>query len=160
MTANRDFFVALFFLVLCGVMFVSTFQLPEPMFGQMSSALWPRTILIPLALLSFVLLIRSQRGDEADEGPRRGFREWLAYYRNPIICFALFFLFLASMPVLGMLLGGLLYVFLTLSVLGGWGPRRLALHAAITFIFVVGMWAVFTQLLGVFLPEGTILRVY
>ena len=62
------------------------------------------------------------------------------------------------MPVLGMLLGGLAYVFLTLSVLGGWEPRRLILHAAISLLFVVGMWAIFTQALGVFLPEGIILR--
>ncbi|MEX3007471.1 tripartite tricarboxylate transporter TctB family protein [Hoeflea sp. TYP-13] len=159
MSLNRDFFVALFFLVLSGVMFVATFQLPPPMFGQMSSALWPRTILIPLAILSFVLLIISQR-QSADKEPRRSLREWLVYYKNPILCFGLFFLFLVTMPVLGMLIGGLAYVFLTLSVLGGWSPRKLGLHAVITAIFVVGMWAVFTQLLGVFLPEGTLLRVF
>ncbi|MCP4317549.1 MAG: tripartite tricarboxylate transporter TctB family protein [Hyphomicrobiales bacterium] len=160
MSFNRDFFVALFFLVLSGVMFLATFQLPEPMFGQMSSAVWPRTILIPLAILSFVLLIISQRQSADDEEPRRGFGEWLTYYKNPLLCFGLFFLFLVTMPVLGMLLGGLAYVFLTLSVLGGWAPRQIGLHAVITAVFVIGMWAIFTQLLGVFLPEGTILRVF
>ena len=30
------------------------------------------------------------------------------------------------------MLGGLAYVFLTLSVLGGWSPRKLGLHAIIT----------------------------
>jgi hypothetical protein len=160
MSLNRDSIVALFFLVLSGVMFVATFQLPEPMFGQMSAALWPRTIVIPLALLSFVLLIQSQRDKHSATEKRRSMREWLIFYKNPIICFSLFFLFLVSMPVLGMLIGGLLYVFLTLSVLGGWAPRQLVLHAIISAVFVIGMWAVFTQLLGVFLPEGTVLRVY
>ncbi|WP_136659257.1 tripartite tricarboxylate transporter TctB family protein [Nitratireductor sp. XY-223] len=159
MSLNRDFFVALFFLILSGVMFVATFQLPPPMFGQMSPALWPRIILVPLALLAFVLLISSQRG-EAEEQPRRSLGEWFGYYRNPIVCFALFFLFLVTMPVLGMLIGGLAYVFLTLSVLGGWKPRQLLLHAVITAVFVVGMWAIFTLLLGVFLPEGALLRVF
>lgn len=160
MSFNRDFFVALFFLVLSGVMFVATFQLPPPMFGQMTPALWPRTILIPLAILSFVLLVISQRNSARDEAPRRSFGEWLTYYKNPLWCFTLFFLFLITMPVLGMLIGGLAYVFLTLSVLGGWAPRQLGLHAVIAGIFVIGMWAIFTQLLGVFLPEGTILRVF
>ena len=160
MSFNRDFFVALFFLVLSGVMFVATFQLPPPMFGQMSPAVWPRTILIPLAMLSLVLLLVSQR-QPADEGKAwRGFGDWLRYYKNPLLCFGLFFLFLVTMPVLGMLLGGLAYVFLTLSVLGGWSPRQLGLHALITAVFVIGMWVIFTQLLGVFLPEGTLLRVF
>lgn len=160
MSFNRDFFVALFFLVLSGVMFAVTFQLPTPMFGQMSPAVWPRVILVPLALLSLVLLLTSQRQPVDETQVRRSFGEWLAYYKNPLLCFGLFFLFLLTMPVLGMLLGGLAYVFLTLSVLGGWEPRKLGLHAIITAVFVIGMWAIFTLLLGVFLPEGTLLRVF
>ncbi len=160
MSFNRDFFVALFFLVLSGVMFVATFQLPPPMFGQMSPAVWTRTILIPLAILSLVLLLVSQRQPADEHRAWRGFADWLRYYKNPLLCFGLFFLFLVTMPVLGMLLGGLAYVFLTLSVLGGWSPRKMGLHAIITAVFVIGMWVIFTQLLGVFLPEGTLLRVF
>ena len=161
MSLNRDALVAVFFLFLCGSMFIATLSLPEAMFNQMSPALWPRIILVPLALLSAVLLVKSQRspaGAKTAERPRFG--DWLRSYRNPILCFVLFFLFLATMPVLGMLLGGLLYVFLTLSVLGGWRAKQLVLHAAISAFFVIGMWAVFTLMLGVFLPEGIILRVH
>jgi len=161
MSLNRDALVAVFFLLLCGVMFVATTQLPPPMFGQMSPALWPRIILVPLALLSALLLFRSQRQvTGSDPAKRFSFAEWFEHNKNPIICFALFFLFLILMPITGMLLGGLAYVFLTLNVLGGWQPRKLALHAAISLFFVIGMWAIFTQLLGVLLPEGELLRVY
>ncbi|CTQ55582.1 Tripartite tricarboxylate transporter TctB family protein [Roseibium album] len=158
MTLNRDAFVAVFFLLLCAVMFVASMDLPPPMFGQLSSALWPRLILVPLALLSAALLYQSQRAPQKTE--RKTVGQWLEFNRNPFICFALFFLFLVTMPIAGMLLGGLAYVFLTLNVLGGWKPRQLALHAMISAVSVVSMWAVFTQLLGVLLPEGEILRVY
>ncbi|MBO6894820.1 MAG: tripartite tricarboxylate transporter TctB family protein [Roseibium sp.] len=158
MSLNRDAFVAVFFLLLCAVMFVASFDLPPPMFGQMSPALWPRIILVPLALLSVLLLFQSQRNPADNE--KTSFSDWIEFNKRPFVCFVLFFLFLVTMPVAGMLLGGLAYVFLTLSVLGGWKPRQLGLHAVISAVFVIGMWAVFTQALGVLLPEGEILRVY
>jgi hypothetical protein len=126
----------------------------------MPATLWPRMIIAPLALLSLILLARAQLAESDENAARTSLSEWFAYYRNPIICFVLFFLFLVSMPILGMLIGGLLYVFLTLSVLGGWSPQLMLRHGLITIFFVVGMWAIFTQLLGVFLPEGILLRVY
>ncbi|MEP3046440.1 MAG: tripartite tricarboxylate transporter TctB family protein [Roseibium sp.] len=161
MSLNRDALVAVFFLLLCAVMFIASMNLPEAMFGQMSPALWPRIILVPLTLLSALLLVQSQRVPvEEGAASKKTLAGWWEHNKNPIICFALFFLFLITMPIAGMLLGGLVYVFLTLCVLGGWEPRKLALHAAISLVFVVGMWAIFTQLLGVLLPEGEILRVY
>ncbi len=161
MSLNRDALVAVFFLLLCAVMYAATMDLPPPMFGQLAPSLWPRLIIIPLSLLSALLLIQSQLGAKAKEpAERKTFIQWLEYNKNPFICFALFFLFLITMPIAGMLLGGLAYVFLTLNVLGGWKPKQLTLHAAISLFFVIGMWAIFTQLLGVILPEGEILRVY
>ncbi|MEP6087214.1 MAG: tripartite tricarboxylate transporter TctB family protein, partial [Lentilitoribacter sp.] len=161
MSLNRDALIAVFLLLICAVMFVASMNLPAAMFGQMSPALWPRIILVPLTLLSALLLIKSQRMPieplAHSSEPTSG---WWEQNKIPIICFALFFLFLSTMPVAGMLLGGLLYVFLTLCVLGGWERRKLLLHAAISLVFVVGMWAIFTQLLGVLLPEGELLRVY
>lgn len=160
MKLNRDTATALCLLLICGVMLVNTFQMPAPMFNQLPATLWPRLILVPLAILSLLLLIRAQVAEGQDDGPGRSLSEWFAFYRNPIGCFALFFAFLASMPILGMLIGGLIYVFVTLCFLGGWQPKLLVQHALISVLCVVGMWAIFTQLLGVFLPEGILLRVY
>ncbi|WP_417844371.1 tripartite tricarboxylate transporter TctB family protein [Thalassospira sp.] len=161
MSLNRDSLIALFFLGLCAVMYTATLDLPPSMYGQMSPALWPRMILVPLALLSAVLLVRSLRAPPP-QTPKAPFSitALIAYYHRPILCFFIFFVFLVTMPLLGMLLGGIGYVFLTLNVLGGWKPRRLAIHAMIALIFVVGMWAIFTLLLDVYLPQGTLLRFY
>ncbi len=158
MRLNRDAFAAIALLFMCGVFFYATLDLRPPISGQLSSALWPRIILAPLAFLSFGLLIQSQRKANADAPHIGKLGQWLRDNINPIICFVLFFLFIFTMPIFGMLIGGLGYVFLTLCVLGGWERRRLFLHAAITSVFVVGMWALFTQGLGVFLPEGQIFR--
>ncbi|MEM6635566.1 MAG: tripartite tricarboxylate transporter TctB family protein [Pseudomonadota bacterium] len=157
MVINKDFFTALMFLVLCVGMYAATYQLPEPMFGQLASSTWPRLILVPLGLLSVVLLIQSQ-SQPAVARPGRSLLVWMSDNRRPFVCFLLFFLFLLSMPVLGMLLGGVAYVFLTLCVLGGWAPKQLALHGAIAVVMVVGMWAIFNLGLGVILPEGMLLR--
>ncbi len=159
MTLNRDFLTAVVFLLLTVGMYVATYSLPEPMFNQLASWTWPRTILVPLGLLSVVMLIQSQKSDQP-AATLGGFLAWAKENVNPFLCFGLFFLFLLTLPTLGMLLGGLAYVFLTLCVLGGWQPRQMAVHAGISIVFVTGMWAIFSFALGVVLPEGTILRVY
>ena len=160
MRLNRDTGIAIVSLIICGTLFITTFLMPPAMFNQMPATLWPRMILVPLALLSILLLVKAQLADIDESHKSRSLGEWFIYYKNPIVCFGLFFLFLVSMPILGMLLGGLLYVFITLSFLGGWSPKLLLKHGLITLFFVVVMWAIFTQLLGVFLPEGIFLRVY
>lgn len=160
MKFNRDTATALCLLLICGGLLVETFRMSPPMFGQMPATLWPRLILVPLSVLSLALLVRSQVTEGASDRPSRNLSEWFSYYFNPIVCFAFFFVFLLTMPFFGMLLGGLLYVFITLNFLGGWRPKQMLQHGAISIVFVVGMWAIFTQFLGVFLPEGILLRVY
>ena len=68
----------------------------------------------------------------------------------------MFFVYLALMPVLGMLIGGIGFVFILLGVLGGWQRQTLPLHAAVAVIAVGGMWSLFTYGLGVILPSGII----
>ena len=72
--------------------------------------------------------------------------------------FALFLVYLLTLPVLGMLLGGTAFVFLLLCALGGWHSRALAVHAIIAVVAVGGMWSLFTYGLGVILPQGEILE--
>lgn len=162
---NRDTVVAIALLVGCAVLAVASFDIREPDYGQLSPAAWPRVIVAVLTLLSVIYLLQSIRkgvsepasdeaGDEAGPGGIIGF---LAYWRNVFWCFALFFFYLLAMPYLGMLIGGLLFVFMLLNALGGWQPKQMALHAAIALVTVGGMWALFTFGLHVLLPPGEIL---
>ena len=155
---NRDVFVAVVLLLFCGVMFWGSFAIKHPDYGMLPPSAWPQVILSVLSLLSLAYLVRSiRRGPDAPDtypGEPRTLAGWLAYWRNPILCFVLFAGYLLLIPPLGMLIAGLLFVFALLSVLGGVGPRQLVLHAGVALVCVGGMWALFTYALHVILPTG------
>lgn len=159
MSINRDVIVGILLLILCAAFFSASFDIQKPLFGQMSSALWPRMILAPLAILSLVFTVKSAMLSGPVREKRGGMTGWLGYYKNPIVIFVLFALFLLTMPVLGMLIGGVLFVFLTLCFLGGWSPRDLAVHGLIAAGTVGFMWSVFSFALGVILPQGEIITI-
>lgn len=158
MTLNRDTIVAIFLLVFCAVMFWATTEIRDPGFEQMGAEVWPRIVLVLLSGLSLAYLVQSLRMEHAPSGGDEEGASWFARYQNPIWCFALFLGFLLSMPYLGMLAGGMLFVFLMMSVLGGWSPRLMALHAVIAVVAVGAMWSIFTFGLRVMLPEGELFK--
>ena len=166
---NRDAVIAIVLLMACGILFWSTFSIRVPDYGQLKPSTWPQTVLVVLAVLCIIYLIQSLRMGEApkdeyddygDGAPRRpGLVGWIAHWRNPFWCFGLFFVYLATLPYLGSLIGGLAFVFTLMGVLGGWQPKRLVLHAAVALGTVGGMWSIFTYGLGVILPQGEIFSV-
>ena len=114
-------------------------------------------VLSVLSLLYFIQSIRSPKAvEDRPSTVEKGFKGWFLMWQNPIWCFVLFFGYVASLPVLGMLIGGIAFVFLLLCVLGGWSFRNLLVHALIAGISVGGMWSIFTFGLGVLLPAGEI----
>ena len=168
---NRDSVVAIILLFVCGVLFYSSFDIRQPDYGVLMPSTWPRIIIAVLALLSLIYLVQSLRDKPREttdddlnirvdafaiEEKKPGLKGFFEYWRNPIICFAMFFLYLITLPVFGMLIGGLIFVFTSMSLLGGWKPKKLVTHAAISVITVGAMWILFTFGLGVMLPEGII----
>ncbi|MEM7226740.1 MAG: tripartite tricarboxylate transporter TctB family protein [Pseudomonadota bacterium] len=144
--------MALVLLLGCGVFFWATFQIQETNYGTLSSRVWPRLLLGLLTVFSLGLLAQAvARGRDETAKPTGS---WLSRYRNALWCYGLFALFLLSLPYLGMLVGGALFVFACLTALGEPGWRRVPLHAAIALVSVGAMWAIFTFALRVFLPEG------
>jgi hypothetical protein len=159
---NRDTYVAIFLLVVCGVMFWASFDIRQPDYGTLMPSTWPRIILAVLSLLSLIYLFQSLRAHrEEEEEPAEAHREagikgWLAYWRNPILCFVMFLFYLITLPVLGMLIGSMTFVFVLMGLLGGWSARRMLVHAMVTVCTVGVMWSLFTFGLGVMLPSGMI----
>ncbi len=155
---NRDVYAAIFLLVFTGVMFWASFDIREPDYGVLPPSVWPRVILGVLGLLSFVFLVHALRQDpdaiERADGEPTTLGGWIAYWRNPIVCFILFTGYLTLIPLIGMLSAGILFVFSLLTALGGWQPRQLFLHACIAGVAVGGMWSIFTFGLNVLLPTG------
>jgi hypothetical protein len=162
---NRDTVCALALLVFCAVFFWSSTSIKDMGYESMSSEMWPRIILGVLTVFSLIYLVRSLSGplqnadDDADIAVRPAGVSWLSYYRNVIICFLLFGVFLVTLPYLGMLIGGVLFVFAMLCALGGWSVRKMISHAVIALLAMGGMWAVFTYGLNVILPQGELLRI-
>ena len=150
---NRDAITALLLLILCGVFFWQTFDIREVPFSEMGSEVWPRFVLILLTVLSLIYLFRSVTLARPDGEPFSWSR-WLRTYQNAMICFVMFLIFLLALPYLGMLLAGILFVFVTQSIIGGLTPRRLMLHGTVAVLAVGGMWSIFTFALRVVLPAG------
>ncbi|MFQ5774747.1 MAG: tripartite tricarboxylate transporter TctB family protein [Kiloniellaceae bacterium] len=155
---NRDVVIAVFLLAMCGAFFWASFDIRQPDYGTLMPSTWPRAIVALFVVLSAIYLVQSLRrpaGEDRAERPP-GLKAWLAYYRNPLWCYGLFLAFLVTLPVLGILIGGVLFVFCLLTGLGGARPRNLLSHAVIALVSVGAMWAVFTFALGVILPQGMI----
>lgn len=165
MTVNRDVGVAAVLLVLWGAFWVAAGDIEQTNYSAITSDVWPRLVLVALIALTFAYLIQALRGvaggapapSEAAAPPAGTAGGRFASYRNPLLCFALFLLFLVTLPWLGMLLGGTLFVFLLLGALGGWTPALIARHAAVAVGTIGFMWLVFTFGLHVFLPEGELI---
>ncbi len=169
---NQDTIIALCLLLISGALMVTSFDIREPDYGQLSPATWPRVIVVALGVLSIVYLIQSlagapagvdlpETGDMAEphegEVEPAGAARFFGYWRNVIWCFVLFFGYLLVLPYVGMLIGGVTFAFLLMSALGGWAPRQLLVHAAVAIVAVGGMWMLFTFGLKVPLPAGMIL---
>jgi len=156
---NRDSVVALCLLVLCAALWQASGEIRETNYGTMPSHVWPRMVIGTLVVLSLAYLVRSVTGappsgtgEPSSRAP--GLGGWLSSYRNALWCFALFAGFLVAMEWIGMLLGGILFVFLALTVMGERTRRNLLLHATIAIVSVGLMWSIFTYGIGVILPEG------
>ena len=135
--------MALFLLALCGVFFHASFDIEVTNYGTIQSSLWPRVILTALTAMSALFLVTSLR--RPDDGPVVAAGGFFRRYRNALWIFALFFAFVATLQVLGMLIGGF-FSFFALSALV---PARLAVcplanHGAIAALAVGLMWAILT----------------
>lgn len=157
-SVNRDTIVALCLLAFCGAFFAATFEIRDPGYATIGARVWPRLILAALVALTLIYLFQSLRrapgGEAGDAGTGIG------RYRNALWCYALFFLFLVTLPFFGMLIGGVLFVYLALTVMGERTLRAHLVHAAIAVGTIGTMWAIFTYWLRVILPQGELLRVW
>jgi putative tricarboxylic transport membrane protein len=153
-----DAIVAAVLLIAGGVLFWDTFQWRRTPFATMASSVWPRFVLVVFFALCAIYLVRSLRRGAGDEA-RRSFGEWVIYYRNPLWCYGLFLLFLLAMPYLGMLVGGILFVWLVQTAVGERSARAQLRHAAIAVGSVGFMWLVFTYAIGVILPAGSLVHI-
>jgi putative tricarboxylic transport membrane protein len=161
---DRDTIVSILLLLFCGFLIWSGTLIRDPQFGELPPAAWPQGVTYVLTAFCLIYFFQSAMRSRSTQEPAEqtieiptGLTGWLRHFGNPIACFALYFLFLITLPFFGTLIGGSLLVFALLSLLGGIGPRQLVLHAMIAVISVGAMWTIFTFGLRVLLPRGEIM---
>ncbi|MDA7966027.1 tripartite tricarboxylate transporter TctB family protein [Ruegeria sp.] len=155
MPFNKDIWTSLALLAFCFVMIAASFDVVSPDFGMLSPTAWPRAVLALLTLLSLIYFVNSVRSGQ--RGSAFSLKAFLIKYRNPICCFIAYFVFLITLPLLGILIGGILLVFVMLTILGENDIRHLVLHAVIATVSISILWCIFTFALNVRLPRGSIL---
>jgi hypothetical protein len=162
MRIRSDTAIGLVLLVFCAIMFLEARKIPEPLFGSAGAAFFPTVLLFLLTPLCAVLFLRGLVGDlrawgaPLAGGPRRTLRAWLADYRNVIVCFVLFFLFVAALEPIGYALSGFVFLFAMQVYLGPRSWPKIAQHAGVSAGVVLVLWTVFRKVLIVLLPEGEI----
>ena len=162
---SRDTIVSVVLLMFCGFLIWAGFLIRDPQFGELPPAAWPKAVTYVLTVFCLIFFVQSVLADRArvpDDASDIPVREsgpigWLRFYFNPIVCFALYFGFLLTLPYFGTLIGGTLLVFLLLNFLGGVSPKLIVFHALIAIVSVGAMWALFTYGLRVLLPRGEII---
>ena len=165
MSMSKDTIAALCLIMACGGLMLASLDIREPDYGVLSPAVWPRLIIVIMGALSVIFFIQSafskdQNSDTAiaavtDTRLRsKGVVEFLKYWRNVFAVFITFGLYLFILPHLGMLIGNILLSFTLLTLLGGWRP--LVMHFFIAIGTSGGMWMLFSFVLEVFLPRGTL----
>jgi len=163
---SRDTVVSIVLLLFCGFLIWAGYQIRDPQFGELPPAAWPKAVTWVLTAFCVVYFVQSLLADRArtdgdsaapEEGREPGLLGWFRWYFNPIICLALYFIFLVTLPFFGTLIGGILLVFALLSFLGGVTPRLIVQHAIIAVVSVGVMWLIFTYGLRVLLPTGVLI---
>ena len=154
---NADVVIALLLMVICAVFFAETFAYQKVHLAIIGSKLWPRVVVVAMFVLACAYLAQSLRLPRTRGQEAWSPAQWLRDNRNVVGSFALYAVFLLTLPYLGMLLGGTLFVFLALTFLGRRTWLNHTIHIAIALVSVGLMWWVFTHALGVVLPEGEIL---
>ena len=156
MSFNRDTIAALCLILASGGLMLASLEIREPDYGVLSPATWPRLIIFILGLLSIIYFVQSMRVPpiKAPSTDRKTLAAFFSYWRNVFYVFIIFGLYLLVLPYVGMLIGNMLFSFILLTALGGLRP--IILHACVALMASGGMWLLFTYVLEVFLPRGSL----
>ena len=139
-----------------------SFAIEDQGYQGMKASFWPTIVLCLLSIMSLVMLVKSMMAstDSNLNSENTNSQNVFLKFKNASICFLMFILFLGFLDYLGMLIGGVLFVFGLLTLLGGFEIKKIINHSIISIITIGIMWSIFTFGLKVILPEGEILRIW
>jgi hypothetical protein len=157
MRLRADTVIGAILVALLIILFLMSFGLPPAPYGTMGPALFPRVLLIALFPLCAVLFVKSLRNDlRSRPEAMRAFAEWFYIYRNVLVSYSLFFVFVLAVPWAGYMVSGFVFLLLMQVALG---PKRLGKvpqFLAVSIGVLAGVYFIFRVVLLVLLPEGEI----
>ena len=162
MTNNKsDIIIAIFLLCFSGIMINDASNIRDLGFEGLKADAWPRVVLWMLVVMSSIMLGKSyQHFKTENHEDNKTFKISFSKFKNALLCFGMFIFFLSTLDYLGMLLGGIVFVFGLLTLLGDFSYKLVFKHLSISVLSIGFMWMIFTFGLKVMLPEGEIIRVW
>ena len=156
MSINKDTIVAIFLLLFCGIMINSSFDIEDPGYQGMKASFWPTIVLCLLSVMSLFMLIKSMVSttDNNLNSENINSQNIFLKFKNASICFLMFILFLAFLDYLAMLIGGVLFVFGLLTLLGGFEIKKIINHSTISIITIGIMWSISVSYTHLTLPTS------
>jgi len=149
--AIGDIVFAAVMIALAALVFVGTADLPPPRYEPIGSAAIPRGVAITMALLAVIVLVRALAGagdDISGEAVgRRAVTRVLA-----IAGLLVAYVALMDARVVGFRIATVPFLALSCVILGGFGPRLLAVSAVFSVVLTLSVHAAFTRLFYIDLP--------
>ncbi|WP_083001635.1 tripartite tricarboxylate transporter TctB family protein [Halomonas sp. GT] len=155
LTLTKDRALALALLLIVAVMWVESGSIRPPTSWQpYGSALFPRILLVTIALLSVVILVRSLFTKVAPPASGRGvLTEWFERRKTVVALFVMFGLYAALLPVLGYIVATMVFLIASLALLLGVDTKRKwAINLGISCTLVPLVFVIFRYGLNVWLP--------
>ncbi|WP_301584522.1 tripartite tricarboxylate transporter TctB family protein [Halomonas alkaliantarctica] len=155
LTLTKDRALALALLLIVAVMWVESGTIRPPTSWQpYGSALFPRILLITIALLSIIILLRSLFTKVTPQPSwGRAITKWFLRRKTIVALFFLFGLYAALLPVLGYIVATMSFLIASFALLLGIDTKRKwAINLGISCIFVPLVFVIFRFGLNVWLP--------
>ncbi|WP_417604936.1 tripartite tricarboxylate transporter TctB family protein [Primorskyibacter flagellatus] len=128
---------------------------PSTRFG---AEIWPQIVIGIIGVLALVMILNGWRKRNYPDaaaahgmGGKLGGRDVIA-----LGVFASFGFFVYAVPLIGTPLAGFVMVMAILSFIGEPRPRMIMIHTVIALASVGLMWIIFTNVLKVIMPTGTL----
>jgi len=175
--AKEDIIIGVVFIILAIVVFITSFELPEPPIATSGPAFWPRVLALLMSGMSIVLIgnavvmlkMKEAKTDnetlqeekaliEEDEvkEPEKGYLfNWWLKYKKPLIAIFATFLFYLFFRVLGFIISVFtLGAVIALLVESDINRKTVAKIIIQSVIVTVGMYYLFAVILSVRMPGG------
>jgi len=150
---RRDAILGAVTAVLCVALFFETSKVRNFDFAAVGADVWPKITIGLILLLSVVQILLGLRQTRAEPQEPEAGAGLLERSFVPLAVFSAVILFALAVPYFGFAISGVLMVFGLLTTIGPKTGKAILGNAAISLVAVLAMTFIFTQVMGILLPQ-------